>query len=169
MSFFPILRTKSISQLFRKNRPRDKEVKPYLICTSLNRSFAYKAMTINCMVGATAKGRVDRFLQINLKWNALDYALPHAATTYHKVNITMGYLLAPAPLRTVLALFTHTAPHIVFTGNPNILTIIRGFGSGNRFSISLNFSQLRHLLFPLRFSHLNSNFITACLNRISPR
>jgi hypothetical protein len=35
------------------------------------------------------RGRVDRFLQINLKWNALDYALPHTATTYHKVNITM--------------------------------------------------------------------------------
>ncbi len=78
----------------------------------------------------------------------------------------MGYLLATAPLRIVLALFTHMAPHIVFTGFPNILTIIRGFGSGNRVSITLNFSQLRQLLFPLRFSHLNSNLFTACSNRL---
>ena len=70
-------------------------------------------------------------------------------------------LLSPAPLRTVLALFTHTAPHIVFTGYPNILTIIRGFGNGKRFSNLLNSSQLRQLLFPLRFNHLNNSFFTA--------
>ena len=39
-------------------------------------------------------------------------ALPHAATTCKYVS-TLSSPLSPAPLRTVLALFTHTAPHMV--------------------------------------------------------
>ena len=65
----------------------------------------------NCRPYRKSLCRVDRFLQINSLLSALDYASPHAATTYHKINYNRGYLLAPAPPRTVLAQFTHTAPH----------------------------------------------------------
>ncbi len=48
----------------------------------------------------------------------------------------MGYLLAPAPLRTVLALFTHTAPHIVNSQRihgPSLLCNAILFPPGTRF------------------------------------
>lgn len=48
------------------------------------------------------------------------------------------------------------------------LTMVRGFGRGNRFSISLNFCQLRQFFFPLRFSHFNSSFFTSSPNRAIP-
>ncbi len=115
------------------------------------------------------KGRVDRFLQINQKWKASDYALPHAATTYHIRSISLCVTVGPGPSQNrACAIYAHGSSHSIHRF-PNILTIIRGFGSGNRFSIALNSSQLRHLLFPLRFNHLNSNLFTACSNRIMPR
>jgi len=66
-----------------------------------------------------------------------------------------------APHRTVLALFTHTALHMVDLRNPNIMTLTRGSGRGYRLSISLNFAQLRQLRLPLRFSHLCSSILTS--------
>jgi len=73
------------------------------------------------------------------------------------------------PHRTVLALFTHTALHMAIHRDSYILTIIRGSGRGNSSSILLNFCQLRHPLFPRRFSHLNRRFLTSCANLPIPR
>ena len=67
------------------------------------------------------------------------------------------------------AIYAHGSSHSQFTENPNILTLIRGFGKGNRFSISLNFSQLRQPRLPRRFSHLNSSFFTSSPNLAIPR
>jgi hypothetical protein len=59
------------------------------------------------------------------------------------------------------AIYAHGSSHSQFTVNRNILTFIRGFGKRNRFSISLDFSQVTQFLFPLRL-HLNSFFFTSC-------
>ena len=59
-----------------------------------------------------------------------------------------------APLRTVLALFTHTAPHMVIYRALNMLTMILGFGSGNSFNMLENSSQFRQPRLPRRLSHL---------------
>jgi hypothetical protein len=75
------------------------------------------------------------------------------------------FIIYPAPLRTVLALLTHTAPHQYIYFVANRFTVIRGFGMGNRFRSFLNFSHDMHPLFPRRFSHLKSNRKTSCENR----
>ena len=67
--------------------------------------------------------------------------------------------LSPAPLRTVLALLTHTAPHQYIHFVTNRFTIILGFGRGCFPKSFANFSQDMHPLFPRRFSHLKSSFL----------
>ncbi len=69
--------------------------------------------------------------------------------------------LSPAPLRTVLALFMHTAPYQYIHFVVNRFTVIRGFGRGYLSRSFTNFSQDMQPLFPRRFNHLKSNFLTS--------
>ncbi len=84
--------------------------------------------------------------------------------------ICLAFIVVTGPSQNrACAIYAHGSSHSYFTEKSNILTMIRGFGSGNRFSISLNFSQLRQFFFPLRFSHLNSRFFTSFANLAIPR
>jgi len=71
------------------------------------------------------------------------------------------YLLSPTAHRTVLAPFTHTAPHRILHQQGSRLTLIRGTRRGNRCAIRLNCSQLNFRLPPRRFNHFISSFPAA--------
>lgn len=114
--------------------------------------------------------RVDRLLWRKQRIHGESFvdASSHATTTWVPFCLTLIIVTGPSQNRAG-AIYAHGSSHSQFTENPNILTLIRGFGKGNRFSISLNFSQLRLFFFPLRFSHLNSSFFTSSPNRAIPR
>jgi hypothetical protein len=86
----------------------------------------------------------------------------HMISTIHQLQLTALEMRA-------CAIYAHGSSHRQFTENPNILTLIFGFGRGNRFSIASNFSLLKQFFFPLRFSHLNSSFSTYYPNLLIPR
>ena len=93
----------------------------------------------------------------------------HAITPQPLSNV-VSCLVGPGPSQNrACAIYAHGSSHGHFTEKANRLTLIRGFGRGKRFSISLNFSQLRQFFLPRRLSHLNSNFFTASPNRTIPR
>ena len=102
-------------------------------------------------IKTTASCRVDWFLPVLLLQFVFtlpsDFAEDAALLQY----CTSCY---QAPLRTVLALFTHTAPHMVIYRALNMLTMILGFGSGNSFNMLENSSQFRQPRLPRRLSHL---------------
>ena len=90
--------------------------------------------------------------------------MPHAANTCLSFYLVFTVVTGSSQNR-ACAIYAHDSSHSQFAENPNILTLIRGFGNGYRFSISKYFSQLRQFLFPLRFSHLNSSLFTFSPNR----
>ena len=128
--------------------------------------FAYKRprvlrnpTTTHCIVNS----RVDRLLQWkqNITNESVNDALPHAATTSLLFYLILTVITGPSQNR-ACAIYAHGSSH-------GLLTLIRGFGRGNRTIISLNFSQLRQFFFPLRFNHLNCSFSTSMPNRTIPR
>lgn len=75
------------------------------------------------------------------------------------------WVVPPAPLRTVLALFTHTAPHVVLHVEVYRLTLVCSRGNGKRRCIRVNCSQVMRRLPPRRFNHWKSSCFTSARKR----
>jgi len=91
----------------------------------------------------------------NRSRSVLDYALPHAATTYHKITSPLVNC-RPRPLPEPCLRYLRTRLLMsTLHDQAKRFTIIRGRGSGNFLRKRLNFSQLMHPRFPRLFSHLN--------------
>ena len=102
-------------------------------------------------------GRVDGFLpKPQVEVCVLCFHL--VSRWCHKISTVLQ--LSPAPLRTVLAQLTHTAPRKAIHRLEQT-TLILGLGSRKRFSIRSNFSQVNCRLPPRRFSHFFSNRLAA--------
>ena len=144
------------------------EISDLLVCMNNNVKNYAKPMKNVCRWRSilVLSGRVDRFLSLKI-WNSR-FRCRLVSQTMPRSFFLLGNCHQD-PHRTVLALFTHTALHMAIHRDSYILTIIRGSGRGNSSSILLNFCQLRHPLFPRRFSHLNRRFLASCANLPIPR
>lgn len=58
--------------------------------------------------------RVDRFLQVDRLWSALDYTLPHAATTYLKVTSPWPLVGPSLSQKRACAIYAHCSSWIRF-------------------------------------------------------